>query len=187
MKFKYNKKIMTVERVFHIANRWTFTIKPIYKLIIDYMGDSYPWIDPFAGHNSPAHITNDINPETKTDYHLDAIDFMKLFADESIAGVLYDPPYSLRQIKDSYNGHGLETNPCSTKYKQQMKQQINRVLMTNGYAISFGWNSNGCSIYRQRANYHAQLEKIHVLLIAHGMDKNDTIMTVERKVQETLV
>ena len=177
---------MKVERVFAMANRWTFTIRPIRELISLYMGDSSPWVDPFAGHNSPAHITNDINPETETDHHLDAIEFMNLFNNESVMGVLNDPPFSIRQIKDSYNGHGLEQNPCSTKYKQQMKQEINRVLMPSGYVISFGWNSNGCSIYRQRSKHHDQLEKIHILLIAHGMDKNDTIMTVERKIQEKL-
>jgi len=182
---KYKKKLK-VERAFAMANRWTFTIKPIRELIVFYMENTGPWIDPFAGFNSPAHITNDINPDTKTMYHLDAIEFMKQFDNESILGVLNDPPYSERQIIESYSGHGLNNNPCSTKYKQQMKQEINRVLRPGGYVISFGWNSNGCSIYRQRSNYHAQLEKIHVLLVAHGMNKNDTIVTVERKVQTTL-
>ena len=177
---------MIVERVFAMANRWTFTIKPIKQLIAFYMEDIRPWIDPFAGFNSPAHITNDINPDTKALYHLDAIEFMKEFNDESISGVLYDPPYSKRQIIESYNGHGLDNNPCSTKYKQQMKQEINRVLKPNGCVISFGWNSNGCSIYRQRSKHHTKLEKLHILLVAHGMDKNDTIVTVERKTQEIL-
>ena len=40
---------------------------------------------------APATITNDLNPERPTDYHLQAIDFLKKFKDKSVDGVLYDP------------------------------------------------------------------------------------------------
>ncbi len=38
----------------------TFTIKPIRELVGRYVKDGKGWIDPFAGENSPAEITNDL-------------------------------------------------------------------------------------------------------------------------------
>lgn len=35
------------------------------------------WIDPFANKNKIASITNDLNTEYDTDYHMDALDFLK--------------------------------------------------------------------------------------------------------------
>ena len=177
---------MKISRVWAMANKWTFTIKPINELITRYMADTRPWIDPFAGMYSPADIRNDINPRANADYNLDAQEFMKLWNNETVMGVLYDPPYSTRQIEEVYNGHGLENNPTLTSYSSVMKQEINRVLKPGGLVISFGWNSNGCSIYKDRAKRFNQLDKIEVLLVAHGMDKHDTICTIERKIQGAL-
>ena len=65
---------MELSRVWAMPSRWTFTIPPIRKLLDRYVGDGMMWIDPFAGENSPAEITNDINPDRPTTYHLHAID-----------------------------------------------------------------------------------------------------------------
>jgi hypothetical protein len=35
------------------------------------------WCDPFAGRNSPAQITNDLDPKINTTYHLEALEFLK--------------------------------------------------------------------------------------------------------------
>ena len=178
---------MKIERIFSFANKWTFTIKPIRELITYYMANTRPWIDPFAGKYSPAHIRNDINPQSNAEYHLDALDFMGTIENESVAGVLYDPPYSTNQIKVSYQNHGLQSNPTLRTYQAKMKKEINRVLQPNGIVISCGWNTNGCSTRRDRKNQYNQLEMIHILLVPHGTTKNDTLITVERKIQETLI
>jgi len=156
------------------------------KLIKRYMADSNPWVDPFAGMHSPAHIRNDLNPDANAEYHMDALESLKTSHTDVAAGVLFDPPYSTNQIKESYQGFGLASNPCSTQYRSAMKVEINRIVKPGGIIISFGWNSNGCSTYKEKHKKLARLEKLEVLLIAHGMTKNDTIVTVERKIQETL-
>lgn len=46
--------------------------------------------------------TNDLDPTTTADYHLDAIDFLKLQSDTSCDLVLFDPPYSPRQVSECY-------------------------------------------------------------------------------------
>ena len=52
------------------------------------------WIDPFAGECSPAEITNDIEGRAAR-YEMDALDFLRLLADNSAVGCLFDPPYSV--------------------------------------------------------------------------------------------
>ena len=61
---------MKFSRIWAMSNKWTFTIKPIKELLEKYVGDGTDWIDPFAGQHSPAEITNDINPDRPTKYHL---------------------------------------------------------------------------------------------------------------------
>ena len=51
----------------------TFSIKPIKELIEKYAIGKI--VDPFANSNKFAEITNDLNPEFDTTYHLDALDF----------------------------------------------------------------------------------------------------------------
>ena len=90
-------KSIRIERIWAMPNKNTFKIKPIEQLIAETVDLSLLWIDPFANQNKIASITNDLNPEYDTDYHLDALDFLKMFDDNSVDGVLYDPPYSPRQ------------------------------------------------------------------------------------------
>ncbi len=77
-----------------MPNKWTFKIQPIAKLLAKYVGTGNGWIDPFAGENSPAEITNDLNPKRPAKYHLHAEDFAKQL-EGKWKGVLFDPPYSL--------------------------------------------------------------------------------------------
>ena len=95
---------MIIERKWAMPNKWTFLIKPIKELVENTMREGDKWIDPFAGMNSPATITNDLNPEMPTTCHMDALVFLKSFDDESVDGILYDPPYSARQVRECYNG-----------------------------------------------------------------------------------
>ena len=52
----------------------TFSIKPI-KELIDEEKQEGKWIDPFANGAKIAEITNDLNDEFDTDYHMDALEF----------------------------------------------------------------------------------------------------------------
>lgn len=72
-----------------MPNSNTFDIKPIHKLISKYIklvkagNPSAVIIDPFANRNKLANITNDLDETFDTDYHLDALDFLKMFDDNS--------------------------------------------------------------------------------------------------------
>jgi hypothetical protein len=153
----------------------TFTIPPIAALLRDEVGIGV-WIDPFANASKIATITNDMSPAFDTDYHMDALDFLRMFHAESVDGVLYDPPYSPRQVKECYGGVGVEVTAEETKmsFWSKHKDEIARVLRLGGKAICFGWSSQGIGMERG-----FRMDKI--LLVPHGGLHNDTIVTVETK------
>ena len=97
-----------------MPNKNTFSIKPIKKLIEEQLIDGI-WINPYANSNTIATITNDLNPIYNTNYHLDALDFLRLFDNNSIDRVLFAPPYSPRQISECYNNIGLKCTSQDTR------------------------------------------------------------------------
>ena len=175
---------MSVEmkRTWSMPSKHTFLIKPIGEVIQRIVGDGKGWIDPFAGDNSPAEIQNDLNPEKPTQYHMDALEFLQTQETASAKGVIYDPPYSLRQASECYQGVGRETfSVTRADYWSKCKNEIARITMIGGTVICCGWNSNG--IGKKRLFAMKQ-----ILLVPHGGSKNDTIVTVEVKTgsQESL-
>jgi len=159
-----------------MPNSNTFDIKCIKRLIYKYIKDDMLSIDPFANTSKIAKITNDLNPEYDTDYHLDALDFLKMFDNNSVDFILYDPPYSLRQVSECYKNVGIDVTMETTQssWKSRHINEIKRILKANGIVMCFGWNSNGVGKVRG-------FELLEYLLVAHVGSHNDTIVTVERK------
>lgn len=132
-------------RVWEMPNSNTFDIKCIRNLIYKYHQEGVLSIDPFANKNKIAQITNDLDPDMNTDYCMDSLDFLKQFGDKSIDFVLYDPPYSPRQVSECYKKLGRTVNMQTTQssFWGNLKKEIARVLKVEGIVISFGWNTNG--------------------------------------------
>ena len=105
---------MKIDRKWCMPNKNTFDISPIKELINKYMVDGVV-IDPFANKNKIATITNDLDEQYDTDYHMDATDFLKIFEDNSVDMVLYDPPYSPRQVSECYKKLGKTVNMQTTQ------------------------------------------------------------------------
>lgn len=166
---------MKIERTWAMPNKWTFTIKPIKELLQEeQIGCEANWVDPFAGKNGHLYSrwTNDISTGG-----IDALAFLKSFENNSVAGVIFDPPYSITQAKICYEGHGMElldAKPTSMKYWSDCKNEMARIIEPGGKAICFGWTSMG--IGKNRG-----FEMKRILLVPHGGSKNDTIVTVEIK------
>lgn len=159
-----------------MPNSRTFAIKPIAHLIDKYIADKECIIDLFANNNKIAHITNDIDPSCTSDYHLDALDFLRQFDTCSVDCVLYDPPYSPRQISECYTKLGMTVNMQTTQasYWSEQKAEISRITKHGGIVITCGWNSGGIG-----KKYGFEI--IEILMVAHGGWHNDTICTVEIK------
>jgi len=167
---------MEINRIWAMPNKHTFDIKPIKELIAKYHNNDLYSIDPFANKNKTAKITNDLDESFDTKYHMDALDFLKMFFDNSVDIVYYDPPYSPRQVSESYKKLGRSVNMQTTQssFWGNMKKEISRITKKGGIVISCGWNSGGIG----KTN---GFEIIEILLVPHGGNHNDTIITVERK------
>jgi len=148
------------QREFGSPNKRTFTIPPVRRLLKQEIKE--PCLDPFP-----------------YPYSKDALEYLRKVPDRSANTVLYDPPYSQRQLKESYENQGLAYSDemGNSGYWSKMEKQISRVLMPGGICIKFGWNSG--RIYRG-------FEIIRILLVCHGGHHNDTIVTIQKKMLTTL-
>jgi hypothetical protein len=173
---------MIINRIWEMPNSRTFKIKCIRNLILKYSENKNIIIDPFANEMSikqyikNKYISNDLDNEYNCDYNLDANDFLKVFDDNSIDMVLFDPPYSGRQVAECYKklNKTVTMHDTNSGFLAKFKTEIGRITKTEGIVITCGWNSNGIGIKNG-------FELIEVLLVAHGSSHNDTIVTVERK------
>lgn len=170
------ERIDRINRIWAMPNKWTFTIKPIKELLDRYVLSSQYWCDPYAGKFSMANVKNDLNGEHE--FCMDALDFMKTRKTNEFDGILLDPPYSLRQVSEHYKKAGIKITGWHTSagYNSKLKNEVARTIKHNGLSISFGWNSMGLG-------KHRGFKIIEILLVPHGGSKNDTIVTVERKIQ----
>jgi hypothetical protein len=157
---------------------WTFKIPYVKELLDKYMGNCKRWADLFAGMNSPAEFTNDLNPALPVQHHMNAMDYVDILPD-SLNGVLWDPPYSIHQIKVSYQNFGVKSSlpddPTGTFVS--VKDKLANKIIVGGYVISFGWNHTGFGMNRG-------FEKVEILDIDHGGGHNCTCVAVEIKVHD---
>ena len=151
---------MKIERVWAMPNIHTFTIKPIARLLREEFDG--PYVDPFP-----------------YPYERDALAFLQGITTESVSCLAFDPPYSQYQLKLVYGDNGLSLDVQVYTYWRRCRIEIARVVKPGGKVISFGWNSAG--IGKRRG-----FDITRILLVSHGGNHNDTICTVERKIQASL-
>jgi len=175
-KGKHEELNIQFTRVWSMPSHQTFTIQPIKNLLDRYVGDGKGWVDPFAGNNSPAEITNDHNPEIEATYNLDVMDFVEKLT-RTYRGILFDPPYSFTQIAQHYKtviGRRASKYETSMSFYEKPKSALCEKIRVGGYVISFGWNTNGFGKARG-------FKIVEIMAVAHGGSKNDTFVTVEKK------
>ncbi|WP_304393117.1 adenine-specific DNA methylase [uncultured Clostridium sp.] len=127
---------MIITRKWEMPNSRTFKIKAIQDLILNYVKDDYIVLDPYANEGfireilKCKYINNDIDEQYKTDYHLEAQEFLKLFESNSVDMILNDPPYSPRQVSECYKKLGKTVNyrDTSAAWYIESKKEIMRVL-----------------------------------------------------------
>lgn len=158
----------------------TFSVKPIGDFVRRYLAESKVSVDPFARNKPWFTHTNDLNPDTTAQHHMDAGAFLHMMAAEGVQVDLgiFDPPYSPRQISECYKSIGMEVGMRETQsavlYKR-VRDALDPLVRPGGMVLSFGWNTVGMG---KKRGY----ELIEVMLVCHGGAHNDTICLAERKV-----
>lgn len=141
-------------------------------------------LNPFSRNKLWATYTNDLNPDTAAEYHCEAREFLRGLIVKGIKAdlVILDPPYSQVQVSRSYDEVGREYRPFgddnNTVLYKETKNLLTELLVPNGIALTFGWNSVGFGKGRG-------FELLEILLVCHGGAHNDTICLAERRITDT--
>jgi hypothetical protein len=162
-----------------MPNADTFSVPTIGGFVKKYLMASTVSIDPFARNKRWATYTNDLNPETAAEYHMEAGDFLKHLADKQVKAdlLIFDPPYSPRQVKECYDGIGRKMqmeDGQTARMRKVWKDLMLPLLTDNATVLTFGWNSVGMGLKNG-------FEIVEIMLVCHGADHNDTICLAERK------
>lgn len=171
---------MKFSRTWAMPNADTFSVRPIGEFVKRYLARSKCSVDPFARNKRWASLTNDLNPNTSAQFHMDAVDFLKMLRDthaESIDLAILDPPYSPRQISECYAELGLKASMKDTQSAvlyAEVRNALAPLLSRDAVVLSFGWSTNGMG-----KKHGFQIEEI--LLVCHGGAHNDTICIAERR------
>ena len=169
-------KVNKFLRVWAMPNADTFQIKPIGEFVSRYLrGVS---VDPFARNSTMATYTNDMNPTTSAQHHMDAISFVEMLAGNGVVAdvVIFDPPYSPRQISECYAAAEKKAGMIDTqnaKLYADCKNAIRKICKPGSIVLSFGWNSSGMG---------KEWVTEEIMLVAHGGAHNDTICMAQRMV-----
>ena len=163
-------------RVWAMPNADTFSVPPMGDLVQRYLRESKVSIDPFARNKRWATYTNDINPDTEAEYHLEARDFLREMVDKEIKAdvIIFDPPYSPRQVSEVYSAIGLTVTMKDTQtacMKKECRTLMRQLSDVGTVVLSFGWNSVGMG-----KGWNTE----EIMLVCHGGDHNDTICMAQR-------
>jgi hypothetical protein len=145
-----------------------------------YLRGSVVSVDPFARDKRWATWTNDLNPAAAAEYHMDAREFLAMLVDKGVVAdvILFDPPYSPRQVAEVYSSIGLEVTMQDTqtaRLKKECRALMRKLARRGTVVLSFGWNTVGMG---------KGWEPLETMLVCHGGDHNDTICVAERLVEE---
>lgn len=128
-------------------------------------------IDPFARNDMTAYPhTNDINPNTDAVHHLDALEFLKTYENESFEIGLLDPPFSDRMSKDKYGTSNLYA--ADSQKMRKIELQLGNLIKHNGVIIKFGYNSS---------KPHPSFECEDIEIWNLGACRNDIIVSIWRR------
>lgn len=171
---------MKFSRQWAMPSADTFDVPPIADFVHRYLrGVS---VDPFARNKRWATHTNDLNPATEAEHHMDAEAFLHMLADQGVVAdvVILDPPYSPRQISECYAAAGIKAGMADTQNSAlyaRVRRAARRLCRPGTIVLSFGWNSAGMG---------KGFRMDEILLVAHGGAHNDTICVAETMMQAEL-
>lgn len=156
-----------------MPNRRTFQIAPIAAFLDRWLYGCDLIADPFCGTDDRAHLRNDLGHGG-----IDAEEWCNVMLLEHFGrcdAVLFDPPYSPRQISECYKNIGRPVTAFDTRNAAlyaRVRKALSALLKPGGVALSFGWQSSG---------FGKAFVTEEILLVQHGGAHNDTICVAQRK------
>jgi len=156
-----------------MPSRWTFAIPPVRDFLERHTAGCERIVDPFCGRSELAQYRNDLS----WDGGLEAEMFVRHLGARGVVAdcVLFDPPYSPRQVAECYRAKGRTVTQGDTQdavMRKRVRAALVGILEPGGLALSFGWQSNG---------FGRNWETLEILLVQHGGAHNDTICVAQRK------
>jgi hypothetical protein len=139
------------------------TTAPKRKLVV---------VDPFCGTSERADYSNDIRFGG-----VDAGEFCRDLLRKGVRAdvILFDPPYSPRQISECYKEAGMRPSTAHTQnsalYKR-VRVPCMRLLRPGGMTLSFGWSAMGFG----KTFFYEE-----ILIVNHGGGHNSTICVAQSK------
>lgn len=158
-----------------MPNPNTFSILPIQRFVKRWLYGRTRIVDPFARDSKYATITNDISTKTSATYHMRATDFIDEMVKngERFDAILFDPPYSPRQISECYQSEGLKVTQTDTQLSAMTKncrKKFTELAVDGCVCLTFGW---------QTVSIGEGWKMEEILLVPHGGAHNDTICTAQ--------
>lgn len=173
---------MIINRTWAMPSHETFSIPPIKDFVKRYLRNAKVGVDMFSRNRHLVGFTNDLDPATIAESHIDAAAYCAKLAQDSVRVdiALFDPPYSPRQISECYKGVGMGVGMEETQssFYTKVRDALHPLVKEGGTVLSFGWNSGGMGVTRG-------YEILEILLVNHGGAHNDTICMAERRMPGT--
>lgn len=121
------------------SEKWTFQSDTVRKWVEKRLSGRV--LNACAGetklrHNDRVH-RNDVNTDREADTHYNLKDIPEHF-DETFDTVVYDPPWSVFQVNDKYDGRGQDTIKQSTL----MARSIDQLTEPGSVVLAFGYTIN---------------------------------------------
>ena len=165
----------TFTRIWAMPNAETFSVKPIGEFVRRHLEGRRAVLDPFARNTRFGTCTNDISTDTTAQFHMKAVDFLDMLVSEGrkFDAILFDPPYSPRQISECYQKQGLKVAQTDTQLSAMTKQcrlRFSRLAVHGCVCLTFGWQTVSVGPHWRMAE---------ILIVPHGGAHNDTLCTAQ--------
>jgi len=156
--------------------RWTFDCRPVKKRVQSHLHGRV--LNSTAGktrldYQGGEIVTNDINPDIKTDYTEDVVHLDQTFPSKSFGSVIFDPPFDSDEAEKVYEGWHASDYAAA-------REALATLVKPGGTLIEFGWNSHGIATAADGWSRDV------LYLFQRGPNRPDVFMTVDRKFQLTL-
>jgi len=178
VKKQYSVKLLQADVSDGIDTHTTSYFRQIWKDWVMHFSKGWHKIcDPFARDCTfAAPYTNDINPNTLANNHLDALEYVQTLPNEYFDTIIFDPPFSNIQAERKYGeSSNIYTVPG---YVNELMREFFRILKPDGIVLKFGYNSN---------RNHNCFDLVDLYLVQFGGNRNDVIVTILQKTQRSLL